>query len=93
LTSAQLSTLDDIVLERDEALRKAMRQQALSGAGGNGGRSMEITVATPMPSGMKIVTGGPIEALRQGKPYNPFKQDPNTKVQLAKLITQLLQKN
>lgn len=78
LTPAQLKWMDETQLKRQEE----MRQRAQNGGGG------PDNLRVPGPGGQGGPRGSLFQAIQQGKPFNPFKEDPAKKT-LTDLIALL----
>ncbi|WP_027882319.1 hypothetical protein [Meiothermus rufus] len=80
LTPAQLKWMDQTLLQRQEEARRR-REQAQGGQGPPAG-------ASPRQPGQ----GGLFQAIAQGRPYNPFKEQPRAAENLKNLIALLSKK-
>ncbi|RIH74291.1 hypothetical protein Mterra_04095 [Calidithermus terrae] len=80
LTPAQLKWMDETQLKRQQELRQRRE---------NGGPAQGNNLQGPGPGGPGGPRGGGLfQAIQQGKPFNPFKEDPAKKT-LADLIALL----
>lgn len=82
LTPAQLKWMDQTLLQRREEARRRREQ----GGGQNPPASQGNFQGQPG------ARSGPLQALAQGKPYNPFKEQPRTADNLKNLIALLSKK-
>ncbi len=82
LTPAQLKWMDQTLLQRREEARRRREQ--------GGGQTPPAGQGSPQgPAGAR---GGLFQAIAQGKPYNPFKEQPRTAENLKNLIALLSKK-
>jgi hypothetical protein len=81
LTPAQLKWMDQTLLQRREEARQRRE------GGGQTPQTGQGNIQGP-PGGR----GGPLQAIAQGKPYNPFREQPRTADNLKNLIAWLSKK-
>ncbi len=82
LTPAQLKWMDQTLLQRREEARQRREQ--------GGGQAPPANQGNPQ--GQPGARGGLFQAIAQGKPYNPFKEQPRTADNLRNLIALLSRK-